>query len=206
MNSLSLFGHTVSLLTLASWIWAGCVIAWYLLRLPFELKVRRTRVADRRHRTFRETALLSVSTLGLGIIPAAFCLTRWPRALTYPASALQVAAGTLVFLVALWLFWRTHKDLGRNWSVSLEIKETHKLITHGVYRHVRHPMYSAFFLWAVAQALLLPNLMAGLSGLVGFGILFFFRVGREELMMRETFGPEYDAYMARTKRIIPGVY
>ncbi|MGU3493285.1 protein-S-isoprenylcysteine O-methyltransferase [Xanthobacteraceae bacterium A53D] len=206
MISLPFLGTPVSLLTLAIWIWAFGVIGWYLLRLPFERKVRKTRVADARHRTAREMTLLSISTLGLGVIPAIFAVTRFPRALTYPTSGLQVAAGALVFALALWLFWRTHKDLGRNWSVTLEIKETHKLITHGVYARVRHPMYTAFFLWAVAQALLLPNLIAGLSGLVGFGILFFFRVGREEQMMRETFGAEYDAYMARTKRIIPGIY
>ena len=206
MISLPLLAHPVSLVTLAKCIWALGVVSWYLLRLPFELKVRRTRVADATHRTLREYTLLTISTLGLGIVPAVFCLTSWPRGLTYATSPLQVAAGALVFLAALWLFWRTHHDLGRNWSVTLEIKETHQLITHGVYRAVRHPMYSAFFLWAVAQALLLPNLVAGLSGLIGFGILFAFRVGREEQMMRETFGPQYDAYMRRTKRIIPGIY
>jgi len=54
--------------------------------------------------------------------------------------------------------------------------------------------------------LLLPNWIAGLSGLVGFGTLFFARVGREERMMLETFGEEYRDYMARTKRVIPGIY
>jgi protein-S-isoprenylcysteine O-methyltransferase Ste14 len=45
-----------------------------------------------------------------------------------------------------------------------------------------------------------------LSGLIGFGTLFFARVGREERMMLETFGEEYRAYMGRTKRVIPGIY
>ena len=67
-------------------------------------------------------------------------------------------------------------------------------------------MYAAFWLCAVAQALLLPNWIAGLSGLVGFGTLFFFRVGNEERMMLETFGDEYRQYMARTNRVIPGIY
>jgi protein-S-isoprenylcysteine O-methyltransferase Ste14 len=67
-------------------------------------------------------------------------------------------------------------------------------------------MYSAFWLWALAQLLLLPNWIAGPAGLVGFGILFFGRLGREEQMMLEKFGDEYRAYMARTKRIIPGIY
>ena len=45
------------------------------------------------------------------------------------------------------------------------------LVTEGIYGRVRHPMYTAFWLWAVAQALLLPNWIAGFSGLIGFGTL-----------------------------------
>jgi protein-S-isoprenylcysteine O-methyltransferase Ste14 len=196
----------MSLLAFSKIVWALGVAAWFVMRLPFERKARRMKVADARHRTAREMALLSISTLGLGIIPAIYAATGFPHAFSYPPSAVQVGAGVAVFLAALWLFRRTHSQLGRYWSVTLEIKDSHELITSGVYEKVRHPMYSAFFLWALAQALLLPNLVAGLSGLVGFGILFFFRVGREEQMMREAFGAQYDAYMARTKRIIPGIY
>jgi protein-S-isoprenylcysteine O-methyltransferase Ste14 len=111
-----------------------------------------------------------------------------------------------VFAAALWLFHRTHKDLGRNWSVTLEVRDRHTLVTNGVYSRVRHPMYLAFWLWAVAQALLLPNWIAGPAGLIGFGTLFFLRVGREEALMIETFGDEYRRYMARTSRILPGIY
>ncbi|MEP9348017.1 protein-S-isoprenylcysteine O-methyltransferase [Xanthobacter sp. KR7-225] len=196
----------MSLLALSKIAWVLGVISWFVLRLPFERKARRMKVQDARHRTAREMALLSISTLGLGVIPAVYAATGFPGALSYAPAPAQVVAGVAVFLAALWLFWRTHTALGRYWSVTLEIKDRHELITSGVYAKVRHPMYSAFFLWALAQALLLPNLLAGLSGLVGFGTLFFFRVGREEKMMREAFGAKYDAYMARTKRIIPGIY
>jgi protein-S-isoprenylcysteine O-methyltransferase Ste14 len=58
----------------------------------------------------------------------------------------------------------------------------------------------------VAQALLLPNWIAGPAGLIGFGTLFFLRVGREEELMIETFGDDYHHYMARTSRIVPGIY
>jgi protein-S-isoprenylcysteine O-methyltransferase Ste14 len=67
-------------------------------------------------------------------------------------------------------------------------------------------MYSAFWLWAVAQALLLPNWIAGPAGLFGFGLLFFLRVGREEELMTDTFGDEYRRYMDRTARIVPRIY
>ena len=193
----------MSLLTFAKLAWTLGVVAWFVLRLPFQRKARRTGVADPRRKNLREMVLLSISTCGLGVVPAFYTVTGFPAAFSYAPSPLQVGAGVLVFLFALWLFWRTHSDLGRQWSVTLELRESHQLITSGVYRHVRHPMYSAFFLWAIAQALLLPNLVAGLSGLVGFGTLYLFRVGEEEAMMREAFGAQYDAYCARTKRVIP---
>ncbi|MFG1209092.1 protein-S-isoprenylcysteine O-methyltransferase [Xanthobacter flavus] len=196
----------MSLLTFAKIAWAVGVVSWYVLRIPFERKAKRQRVADARHRNLREMILLSISTLGLGIIPAIYAATGFPRFAAYPPTGLQVVAGVVVFAGSLLLFWRTHRQLGKYWSVTLEIKDKHELITSGVYEKVRHPMYSAFFLWALAQALLLPNFIAGPAGLIGFGILFFFRVGREEQMMREAFGAEYDAYARRTKRVIPGLY
>ncbi|MFG1249857.1 protein-S-isoprenylcysteine O-methyltransferase [Xanthobacter flavus] len=196
----------MSLLTFAKIAWAVGVVSWYVLRIPFERKAKRQRVADARHRNLREMILLSISTLGLGIIPAIYAATGFPGFAAYPPTGLQVVAGVVVFAGSLLLFWRTHRQLGKYWSVTLEIKDKHELITSGVYEKVRHPMYSAFFLWALAQALLLPNFIAGPAGLIGFGILFFFRVGREEQMMREAFGAEYDAYARRTKRVIPGIY
>jgi protein-S-isoprenylcysteine O-methyltransferase Ste14 len=67
-------------------------------------------------------------------------------------------------------------------------------------------MYAAFWLGALAQALVLPNWIAGFSGLIGFGTLFFLRVSREEELMIETFGDDYRRYMAGTSRILPGIY
>jgi protein-S-isoprenylcysteine O-methyltransferase Ste14 len=190
---------------LAKIVFALLAIGWYVIRIPHARRSRRTPVA-RSVRDWRETALLLISLTGLGILPLVYVTTGLPRFADYPFHPAQALAGAIVALAALVMFHLTHRALGRNWSVSLEVRERHKLVTHGVYRHVRHPMYTAFWLWAVAQALLLPNWIAGLSGLVGFGTLYVLRVGREEKLMVEAFGDDYRAYMSRTARLVPWIH
>ena len=154
----------------------------------------------------RESSLLALALLGLFVIPAIYVLTGFPAALDRPFVPSVAWAGIVPEIAALWLFRRSHTDLGRNWSISLELREQHALVKGGVYRRVRHPMYTSFFLLGVAQLLLIPNWLVGLAGIAGAGILFAFRVAREERMMMESFGEEYRAYMAHTKRIVPWIF
>jgi protein-S-isoprenylcysteine O-methyltransferase Ste14 len=186
-------------------IWVLGIVTWYVIRYPFERRAKRVRVVGDSRSTSERIGLLA-ATLGLGVIPAFYVATALPQWAERPAPPWAVVLGSLVYGAGLWVFRRSHKDLGKNWSITLEIRDQHRLVSNGVYQRVRHPMYSAFWLMAVGQALLLPNWIAGLAGPVGFGVLFFLRVGKEERMMLQTFGDEYRAYMQRTKRIIPGVY
>jgi len=190
---------------MAKLVWWAGIVGWYVIRYPHQRRARKTPVASRRER-LRDSVLLSISFTGLFIVPVIQVTTGAPRIAGYPFNPLPAWLGTAVFALSLLLFYRTHRDLGRFWSVTLEIRQTHRLVTTGVYRHVRHPMYAAFFLWAIAQALLVPNWIAGPAGLVGFGTLFGFRVGREERMMEATFGEAYRAYAAHTWRVVPGLF
>jgi len=144
-----------------------------------------------------------ISSFGLGYIPAAYIFTDIFDLLDYAPNGLLVATGTMILLASLWLFRLTHRALGRMWSHSLDLRKNHRLVTSGIYEKVRHPMYSAFWLWAIGAAFLLPNWIAGFSGIVGFGSLYFLRVNHEEEMMRSAFGEEYDSYCARTGRVFP---
>lgn len=186
-------------------IWLFGVVAWFVIRLPHQRKSRKTPVAERAG-GLRDKVLMSISFTGLGIIPMIYLLSGEPRFAGYVPHPVQSAIGVLTLAGALVLFRLTHQQLGRNWSVTLNTRKAHKLIDTGLYAYVRHPMYSAFWLLALAQALLLPNWFAGLAGPIAWGTLFFLRVGREEELMIDTFGNEYRHYMARTKRVVPGLY
>jgi len=186
-------------------VWCLGVIGWFATRYPYARRARRVAKVRSPYR-LREFVLMSISATGLGIVPGLYVFTDAPRFADYPIQIWQPVLGVALFAGALYLFRRTHKDLGRNWSVTLEVREQHALVTEGIYKSVRHPMYSAFWLWAVAQAVLLPNWVAGIAGIVGFGTLFFLRVGKEEAMMLATFGDSYRSYMQRTWRVLPGIF
>lgn len=195
----------MSLVVVGKVLWVMLVVTWYVLRIPFERRSRRTRIS-RDSKDVAERLRLGVSTAGLGIIPFVYVATGWPRFASYRPEPILFLLGALAAVGAIVLFRLTHKALGKMWSVSLQLREGHKLVTTGIYRTLRHPMYSAFWLMALAQALLLPNWVAGPAGLVGFGLLFALRIGPEERMMEEAFGDEYRAYRDRSWRIIPYVY
>jgi protein-S-isoprenylcysteine O-methyltransferase Ste14 len=185
--------------------WAAGVIGWFVIRYPFSRRTKRVRKHAPVHRK-SEKVLLAVSTAGLGVVPFIYCVTDGPGFANYLPAWWQAPAGLALFGTSLWLFRRTHKALGTNWSVTLQTGERQQLITHGPYRWVRHPMYSAFWLWAFAQACLLPNWVAGTAGIVGFGVLFLVRLPKEEQLMLEHFPVEYRDYMKSTWRVIPGLY
>jgi protein-S-isoprenylcysteine O-methyltransferase Ste14 len=190
--------------TVSKVIFVALVIGWYLIRYKYARRSRRERIVWTA-RGHLEAALLLISLAGLGLIPLAYVAAEIPRFAAYEFHPSFAWLGLLFAIAALGVFHLTHRALGRNWSISLDVRENHKLVTEGIYRRVRHPMYSAFWMWAIAQALLLPNWIAGFAGLVGFGTLYFGRVAREEQMMLETFGDSYKAYMARTGRVFPWI-
>jgi protein-S-isoprenylcysteine O-methyltransferase Ste14 len=95
--------------------------------------------------------------------------------------------------------------LGRRFSGLVAIQPGHRLVTRGVYAIIRHPSYLGLLVnslgWALAfrsaVGILLTALM--LAPLVA-------RIRAEEALLRAHFGAEYEAYCARTARLIPGIY
>jgi protein-S-isoprenylcysteine O-methyltransferase Ste14 len=137
------------------------------------------------------------------LLPILYLFTPWLAFADYRLPVWAPWCGVIVMSVALWLFWRAHADLDRNWSITLELRKGHQLITHGVYRAIRHPMYAAILLFGLAQGLLLQNWLAGWSAVVTFVVMYIGRVRREEQMMCEFFGQEYRDYMRQTGRLFP---
>jgi protein-S-isoprenylcysteine O-methyltransferase Ste14 len=195
--------------TLAKLLWLLGIVGWFAIRYPFQRRAQRLGVA-RAAGGAGDRIALGIAGAGQFFLPALYVAVSLGTGRTlfadYPFQPAQGWLGLFALGTALVLFRVTHKQLGRNWSVSLETRAGHQLVTDGLYAWVRHPMYSSFLMSAIAQALLLPNWIAGPIGLASFTVLFLFRAGREEALMIETFGEDYRGYVRRTARIVPWVY
>ena len=180
---------------------AGLVVYIFIRGRFIERTKRNEKALSRVDPTDR--ALMGVVGAGTLLLPVFYLLTPLLKFADLPLPIYMPASGSVIMLLALWLFWRSHSDLGLNWSVTLETRTGHELITNGVYRRIRHPMYSAIWLFSLAQALLLENWLAGPAALLCFAPLYFRRIPREERMMIESFGDAYQHYMKKTGSIIP---
>jgi protein-S-isoprenylcysteine O-methyltransferase Ste14 len=111
--------------------------------------------------------------------------------------ALFVAGGAL----RLWPVF----VLGHRFSGLVAIQPGHTLVTTGIYGVIRHPSYLGLLVNALGWALVFRS---------GVGVLLtallipplVVRIRAEEALLRIQFGGEYDAYRARTSRLIPGLY
>jgi protein-S-isoprenylcysteine O-methyltransferase Ste14 len=167
--------------------------------------VQRTKTEKKAVRRFDRTEkiLLAAMFPPVLLLPLLYFFTPFLSFADYSLPWAIRWAGAVVMVASLWLFWRSHVDLGPNWSVSLELRENHQLVSHGVYRWIRHPMYASVWLWGLAQGMMLANWLAGWPVMPAFAAMYFIRTPREERLMCEEFGDAYRDYARRTGRLFP---
>jgi len=95
--------------------------------------------------------------------------------------------------------------LGDRFSGLVAIQPGHTLVTSGIYSVVRHPSYLGLLTNALGWSLAFRS---GIGVLLAAAMVLplLARIHAEERLLQSQFGAEYDAYRARTSRLIPGVY
>jgi protein-S-isoprenylcysteine O-methyltransferase Ste14 len=149
-----------------------------------------------------DTILLALNGVGM-LVPIFYVFSTWFDFADYSLPVWARWVGVTLFALAAVLLHLTHQAMGRSWTPTLGIREDHELVTDGIFKFIRHPMYAAHILWAIAQPLILANWIAGFSFLVPQILQYWFRVGDEERMMLEEFGDDYRVYMEKTGRLFP---
>lgn len=112
-----------------------------------------------------------------------------------PLVLLLVAVGAAFDLSGLWAFHRTRTTVN-----PMKPGKTSSLVTHGVYRITRNPMYVGMALFLCAGAVMLWSPLALLGPLVFVVYISRFQIGPEERVLRERFGEAYVDYCARVRR------
>jgi protein-S-isoprenylcysteine O-methyltransferase Ste14 len=111
--------------------------------------------------------------------------------------------GAAVGLGALPLVYWVVSSIGNNISETFLTKEKHVLVTHGPYRWVRHPLYSAATITLVSLSILAANWFMLAMACVAFIGIAALVIPREEAELRRKFGDEYREYVLRTGRFAP---
>jgi protein-S-isoprenylcysteine O-methyltransferase len=143
--------------------------------------------------------------VGIAIALSIVASVRFPQA-TSPALGELRWAGVLVFLLGLALRGYSIFYLGRFFTVDVRIVADQRVIDTGPYRLVRHPSYSGSLLEFLGLALTFGNWLSMLVLFVPACAVFIHRIRIEEEALCQGLGEAYRRYMARTHRLIPGVY
>ncbi len=114
-------------------------------------------------------------------------------------------AGWALYFFGLWVDSQAKRTLGEHYSPVVKTSSEHKLITQGIYRHIRHPIYLGLIISYLSIPLLL-NSLDGLIVMVFIVLVILFRIRIEEKALLEKFGGEYRDYMKSSKRLIPHIW
>lgn len=176
-------------------------IGWAVTGLPQAVRSISTEHADK---TWYRTLWL----IGWLWVLAPIVYVLIPRWLDWAASPMPsllrwigVGLGALGILFLAW----AHCTLGKNWNVPGVVQRQQVLVTHGPYQWIRHPMYTAFAVIALAYWVISTNWLIALIGL-GYWIVVVSRVGVEEAALIERFGEGYRSYMKQTGRFLPRLF
>lgn len=119
-----------------------------------------------------------------------------------PNVVLFELVGALISMLGLIVCIWARKTLAGNWSMQLDVKKGHELITKGPYAFIRHPIYTGFLLLFLGTALEI-NTVGAMIGLFILIIGCYLRIIGEEKLMIKTFGDKYINYKAHVKSLVP---
>ncbi len=114
---------------------------------------------------------------------------------------LGVGIGVLCTFGIYWLF----SSIGSGVTPTSVTRKEHKLVTRGIYRWIRHPLYTIGSSFIISFGMMADNWFITAFGILAF-ILMASRTPKEEANLIEKFGDEYREYMKRTGRYLPRLF
>ncbi|MEO6902346.1 MAG: isoprenylcysteine carboxylmethyltransferase family protein [Bacteroidia bacterium] len=119
-----------------------------------------------------------------------------------PHTNLVGIVGLLLCVLGAFIACWSRYILGKNWSLAVQQKVNHELIQNGMYKIIRHPIYTGILLLFIGNTLIVGDYRGIIAVLLIF-ISFWFKLHKEEKLLNDTFGNQFIAYKNRTKALIP---
>lgn len=173
---------------------------WLLIELPYlrRFKIKPARDWDKHSARFWEVA---------GAIELAGMVLGFTAIGHIETGANVIAAFGLAFLFAgIIIRWTAIRTLGKYFTGTVLIRDDHRLIQSGLYRHLRHPAYTGALLAHLGVGLSFSNWISVSLSLAPFSVAALYRMHVEERALTEAFGEAYLNYSRVTKRLIPKLY
>ena len=173
---------------------------WILIEYPY---LRRFKVKPAKDWDKHSANVWDIAN-GLEIGGMIFGFTRIGRMQT--GGNFIAVLGVILLLVGIFVRWAAIYTLGKYFTGTVLIKNDHRLIQSGIYKHLRHPAYTGALLAHLGLGLSFSNWITLALSVVPFVVAAFYRMHVEERALREEFGEAYISYSQSTKRLIPRVY
>jgi protein-S-isoprenylcysteine O-methyltransferase Ste14 len=182
----------------AGGLWVACALAWALFELGLAIRVRG---ASGRDRSFVPLTLAVLGGMALGQFVARRAGLALPGPGWWP-----VALGMAVFALGLFLRAWAVRELGRFFKFTVVVQADHRVVDTGPYRLIRHPSYTGLLAIELGLGIMLGTWLSIPACLLPPLVAFAIRLLTEERVLARELGEPYRDYMARTRRLIPGVW
>ncbi|MGH8723627.1 MAG: methyltransferase family protein [Burkholderiales bacterium] len=120
------------------------------------------------------------------------------------ASGIRTALGAVLLFGGLLLQAAAMLDLGASWRIGIDAGARPGLVTSGLYRFTRNPIFLALIAVLAGYTLLLPTLLSALI-LGAACVAIRQQIAEEESYLVSTYGEQYREYARRVGRLLPGV-
>jgi protein-S-isoprenylcysteine O-methyltransferase Ste14 len=172
----------------------GAMRGYYMLRYGF-LHMRSQKPKEW-YDWLTELGVLSIAPIGM-----IYMVLGELMPLTFTAHDVVRVLGLMLMTVGVLLLWGSHYNLAQLWTWNIGLRDDHRIVQHGLYRTMRHPMYTALSAFLIAMPFITQSWL-GLFPLIGL-IGLYRRARVEEALLTETFGAAYEEYRQRTGMFLP---
>lgn len=190
------------------WVLVGALFITFSISKLYRHRARKARLHDREiHRTDENIVMILARLLtAIPLFMSVFAYMIHPEWMAWAHLDLPVwvhSVGTAMVILAVPMGYWVMSSLGDNVSETIYTRPDQKLIQHGPYRWVRHPLYTNGMMLFMGAGVGAENAFIILFTLLTWAGIYRLVIPQEEAELLERFGEDYEEYMARTGKLLP---